>query len=373
MSLPLPSFLRTRWLLFEARRALLEGDPERALERLADPRLPPCEAAEDLRARTLEALCRAAERLGGEGREDSAARLLARVAHDSPPLAEAWRRHLRVRAGPPSGGPRAEPRPASEARIAGAVGDLLARMRAGAAPPGAGGHRSAGSSLRFHLAIDEAGELLCVHGERQVIGHASGGDADLPLLGDLEPAHLALVRSESFYGGPTWRLEPLAGAVAVGGREPSGEGRELVDGDLVRLAPKVAFRFRRPEASSGSGLLELLHGLECEGATRVVLLAEGPGGRIRLGARPDRHVVVPGLVEDVELELDRGAGELVVRSRAQLEVRGWDARPGPSGLRLPCPPPARIDVRVGTPPAGRPPVGFALRSVGPPSSGGGRR
>ncbi len=386
MSLPLPSFLRRRLLLFEARRALLGGEPEAALGHLSDPCLVASEGADRLRAQAIEVLCAQAERLGLEGRERSAARILGRVERESPHLARAWRKRLHLPGDGQDAGPDSGLHPRVEARIVGAMGDLLAKLRAEGERVGAGTRRGlpatprssaaptrAAGCLRFHLAVDEAGEVLCAHGERIVLGHSSAGRADLPVLGDVDAEHLVLVRSESFHGGPAWRLESLGGGLEVAGHALPERGCELVDGDLVRIAPRVAFRFRRPEPASGSAVLEFLHGLECEGATRVVLLLEGPAGRVRLGPRRGRHVVVPGLPQDVELELDAGRGELLVRSQAPLEVSGWDPTPSDDGLRLPCPPPARIDVRVGTPRPGAPPQGFALRSVGAPSSEGGRR
>lgn len=384
MSLPLPSFLRRRLLLFEARRALLSGEPEAALEHLADPCLAASEGADRLRAQALEVLCAQAERLGLEGRERSAVRILGRVERESPHLARAWRKRLRLAGDGPDPGPDSGLHPRVEARIAGAMGDLLARLRAEGervrgsraveVPPRIGEAVHSGSGcLRFHLAVDEGGEVLCVHGERIVLGHSSSGRADLPVLGDVDAEHLVLARSESFHGGPAWRLEPLGGGVEVAGQALPARGCELVEGDLVRIAPRVAFRFRRPEPASGSALLEFLHGLECEGATRVLLFLEGPAGRVRLGPRRGRHLVVPGLEQDVELELCAARGELAVRSQAALEVCGWDPVTSEGALHLPCPPPARIDVRVGTPRPGAPPQGFALRGLGPPSSGGGRR
>lgn len=396
MTLPLPSFLRRRLLLLEARRALLAGEASKALEHLGDPCLVGLESADRLRAQSLEVLCRDAERLGEEGRRRSAALVLERVELESPDLARAWRGRLRLL---PDGPPRPELEadasaesglhPRAQSRILGAMEALLAELRGGSsapkvaatasttpapeAAPASTSSRTPAPCLRFHIAVDDAGELLLVHGERLVLGHASGGVADLPLLGDVDAMHLVLVRAGSFHGGPAWRVEPIGRPVFVDGVQLPPSGRELVDGALVRLAPKVAFRYRRPEPASDSALLELLHGLECEGATRVILLGDGAAGRLRFGPRLGRHVVVPGLQADVELEFVAAASELLVRSEAPLEVRGWDARVGADGLHLPCPPPARIDVRVGTAQPGRPPQGFALRSLGPPSSIGGRR
>ena len=80
MPAPVPNFVRRAWRLIEARRALLEGVPERALEHLSDPVLSLSGEADRLRERSLSALYRHAARRAKEGRSQSVARVLEVVA-----------------------------------------------------------------------------------------------------------------------------------------------------------------------------------------------------------------------------------------------------------------------------------------------------
>jgi len=393
MTPQLPSFLRLRLRLSEARRALHGGEPEDALSYLADPCLTPSEEADRLRTRVLDVLCREAGREDARGGWDEAHRLLELVERHDPQRADVWRRRLSAEQGSRTAGPTSGLTPRAESGIITALERLLSEMRdertrsgvrrADPAPSSGeirgdpvgdprADERRAGSGTeldrRFHLAVDDAGELLVAYGNTVTLGHARAEAADLGFLADLDPLHVRLYRTESFHTGPGWRIEPVRKQrIAIGGQLIDSGGAMLADGDEVQLSTNLAFRFCRPEAASGSALLELLHGAECEGASSILLFSPGEAGCIHISSSPGRHLRVPRLREEITLWID--GAELVVESREQLSATGVDAATqaptdqGPGGLRVPCPSPWRIDFSVGSGAGSRPPFGFSVRPV----------
>lgn len=399
MTPQLPSFLRRRLRLSEARRALLGGEPEAALRQLTDPCLNLSDEADRLRERVLDVMCREAARHDAEGRPEETARLLGIVAVHDERRAGLWRRRLEGEEASRTAGPASGLTPAAESGIIGALEHLLEQMRDERTRSGvrrrpvASSGESTGDGVdsresqsadrlngdhRFHLAVDDVGEFLVAYGSEISLGHARAGKADLPLLADLDPVHVRLFRTESFHTGPTWRIEPAKKQrIAIGGQLVDPGGAALGDGDEVQLSTNLAFRFRRPHPASGSALLELLHGAECEGAQRILLLSPGEAGRIQMSASRGRHLRVPRLTEEVSIWIDEQ--ELVVESRARLAAAGADAaiqqqgEKGPGGLRVPCPPTRRIDFSVGSATASGPPFGFSVRPVESSPSGEARR
>ena len=369
MSPSLPSFLRRRLLLHEARRALLSGEPEVALDRLADPCLALSGEGLRLRERVVDVICREAARAAAEGRSEEADRLLARAEREDPERARQWRRRLDGETGPAS---QVSRELHSSARLA--MGELLAQMRAESgevvvAPPTptapiAGailpGPTPGRRPLRFHLAVDDAGDYIAIGGDEVVIGHRSAERADLPILGDLDPVHARILRSESFHGGPAWMIQPAQERVVrVGGADVPAGGAALSDGVEVELSPQVSFRFRLPDPGSCSALIELLRGVECEGAGRVLLFAQGPAGRVRAGRRSDRHLVVRGDAGELSLELN--GSELHCHSAVGLRRSGFES--AAPEVRVEVPPVAPLSLTVGDRIAGRPPFGITLRAA----------
>ena len=217
-------------------------------------------------------------------------------------------------------------------------------------------------SQRFLLAVDDGGEYFVAAGETLTIGHLRSPAADLPFLADVEAEHARLSIADSFHGGPRWNLAALAKArILAAGRFVEGAPVELAHGDLVQLAPNLAFRFRSPDPASASAVLDLLSGADCQGARHVLLFARGPAGRVRIAARTDRHIPVPELTHEVSLEI--AAGKLVVRCAGGVRVQGGVSPAGPDpALLLPCPPPQSFALTLGARPANRPPFGI---TVGP--------
>ena len=298
-------------LLALARLALVTGDVEGALGLLCDPRLDRSARAQALRERLRSSTperenpgsrIRRVEALLGDLRAE--VETLARRSTQAEAPASA--RFALGLAGPSAIGPA----PPAAARASRRVPRSWAGPLRCATAEGGSFAGDVEAARACRLAVDDGGEFLLVAGRSFVIGHLRGGLADLPLFADLEPRHAKLVRGESFHGGATWRLSALAGVdlrvrrgVAVALPAPAGGvAVELADGDLVELGARAAFRFELPDASSVTARLELLHGLECLGASRLLLLAPGGAGRIRVGARRGRHVPLVDVDEDLVLE-----------------------------------------------------------------------
>lgn len=382
MPAPLPNFLRRAWRLLEARRALIEGLPERALEHLRDPVLSLSRGADRLRERSLSALYRDAAQRAQEGRTQSVVRLLGVVAGEDPGRAQEWSLQL----GPRSQAQAPPPESRSGERESHLLG-LLSRLRtqgggpesgAGSGPdepaggaaqrppseqflPGSTGPpRDSTAPTRLHLAVDDGGELFCVCGDSVTLGHARLGEADVPLFADLAGLHARLERRTSFHGGSSWRLIPIGDVeLGVSGRKVGPTGEPLVDGDEILLAPKVSFRFVAPELSTSSVRLDLLHGLEAEGAQRVLIWVSGPEGRIRIGPKEERTVPVAGLEHDVDLSWDAQAFKVSCSGGVRLSS-GLSFEPE---LELPWPLASRCQLLAGARPSTPVPFGLALEPV----------
>jgi hypothetical protein len=214
---------------------------------------------------------------------------------------------------------------------------------------------------RFLLSVDDAGEFLVVASARATIGHLSAGRADLGFLADVGALHAELERTLSLREGPRWRIAPVGGErVRIGGVELGPEGAQLAEGERVELGPNLAFRFRLPDPASHTATLDLERGAECGGARSILLLGEGEGGRLRIGAGVERHVRVPTLAH--EITIVREGEDLFVRCAAGVRA----ARSEHEGrFRLPCPPPQRVDLWIGRSEGGRPPFGLAIAPLPP--------
>ncbi len=392
MSPQLPSFLRRRLRLSEARRLLLAGEAEQALACLQDDSLRGASEAEPLLERVLDAICRQAAQRVEDGEFEESERLLTVVAPHDLPRARAWRKRLANEAQGSQVSHTSGIRRAREPGMIHAMQNLLGELRAKRAasstfetPEGedgsGGGFNEFPGALdsgeirtrsrergerTFLFAVDDIGEFLVALSAEVSLGHAHSAQADLPILADLDPIQATLMRTESFHSGPGWRIEASRGQnIAIGGELIDGGGASLTDGDVVQVSPNVAFLFRRPEAASGSAVLELLHGVECCGASRILLFAPSRAGRVRIGNRGGRHLVARRVDEDIILWLD--GEDLVVETKGELSTLGLEpevvapSEAGPGGLRVPCPPQVRVQFSVGKGDKDGPPFGFALR------------
>ncbi|MFT5050366.1 MAG: hypothetical protein ACI8QZ_001767 [Chlamydiales bacterium] len=382
------------WRLTGAQWALLAGFPERAFDLLRDPLLADSMLAGSLREKAMDRLCACAALRAGEGREGSVLRLLSLVEVESADRARDWRARLvreprrpktdggvlsallaDMRSSDAGDQDRSAAESSGSGESAGAPPFILPGSRPVSVPSGSGGP---GASLRFQMAVDDGGEFLVVAGARITLGHSSSGVADIPLLADIESIHAHFIWAESFHAGPGWKIEPSAKArVSIGG-VPVVEARSLRDGDLVELAPQLSFRFRLPEAASASALLEFQGGAEAEGAARVVLLAGGVAGRIRIGALRARHVPVGGLEFDVSLTLggrwpgqdgdqvpeDGAAAHLEVECEGGVRLASVPAEEGAGvACSIPLPLAGRLEVIANARPSRRLPFGIALQPL----------
>ena len=219
------------------------------------------------------------------------------------------------------------------------------------------------------LSVDDVGDLFVLAGGRIQVGHAAAPESDLGFLGDIDGLHGVLELRDSFHGGAEWILSvvPGAGEIMVDGRGLSASDgpRQLHDGDRVRFGEAAEFLCRRTDPSSSSMILELQGRTNIDGARRVVLLAPGVAGRVRLGPRLRRHVVVPGITTDVALVARMGSGSepgleptLTVSCAAGVRVGGGE--PGEDVI-MGLPLPSRIDLALGAAPNRMPPFSLGLR------------
>jgi len=230
----------------------------------------------------------------------------------------------------------------------------------------ASGRRPAGAELRRDgsplaaaalLSVDGAGQFLLCGADSLSLGHLRSGRADLGFLADVSAVHAHLVRRDSLRDGPGWGLvREGAERVEVQGREVPPEGAALPGGARARLGANLEFRLDYPDPASASAVVELLHGVECRGARRVILLARGAGGRVRIGGSLAHHVRVPGLQFELVLEWD---GEVLV-TRSDLPPEEF---PPALAQPIPLPPRGRQSFSLGPPLGSRPPFSLSLEPV----------
>lgn len=380
----LPDFLRRFGLLRDARRDLLRGEPDRALERLRDPSLVVSRRAAELRERAVDLLCRAADERAAEGRDRSAARLLDLAEGEDPLRAARWRERVGAQAGDgpseregegrngssahpvgapgeeahPDGEQDAKPADPPEDRRRNALSEVLAEMRAstgpeapssedsGPSPPaprlvGAGGVPSV---IRIHLGIDLVGDLLLCVGRRWTLGHQRAGIADLPFLADVPPVGARIdFEGMSFHGGPSWTLvEGAESSLLADSRGDDefelggGEGAPGVAGGTEPRVPTTPGRSDSP--------------LGAEGSTAVRRAEEGAEGG--LASRPLRDGDILDLAPNLRLRFRCPDPEV---SMALLELLDDSECLGAQRILLLAPGP-RSTIRVGPSGALRAPI-----------------
>lgn len=382
MGAPLPRFVRRILLLSRARGALDRDELELALDTCGAPELELDPEARAVREAALDRLVKRAT-LQHELLDDGALEgSLAVLARHAPERAFQLRRDLAALDAATELHPPASSRAALQAllqELRGNVAESTAPVSpADPSPPAAGSDaahalpapKEPACARLFHLAIDDAGEFLVAAGARFVLGHLRSARADLPFLADVEGEHAELRLEASFHGGERWRVVPLVPGrpVRARGLDVPAQGHELAHGDRVELARNLAFRFVASEPSSSSAILELEHGAECHGAVRILLLAGGASGRVRIGPRQRRLIPVADLALEVVLELT--GDELSVACAGGLRSGAAVVVPGPSArFAVACPPPARVDLLVGA--RARPPFMLLFRPLVP--EGGGAR
>jgi hypothetical protein len=243
--------------------------------------------------------------------------------------------------------------------------------RTSRAHPGAGRLSSravttTGTNPRFLLAIDDAGEFAAVVGWIVRIGHVRSKDVDLPFLGDVAAHHARLELIEDFHVGARWRIAPEpGGSVAVNGRAVDTAGASLGDGDEVRLAANIAFRFVARDHGSSSARLELGGGEECLGAPRVLLFAPGPGGRVRIGASATRSVPLADLEHEIELVAEHSADSASIHVRCSAGVAAQRRGASEPEVRIALPLALAVTLTVRARGPEKPPFALIFRPVQP--------
>jgi hypothetical protein len=373
-----PSFLRRMFAVRRARRAISVGAYDEALEILRGEPLSGWGGTRELRERALDHLCRCAGLAIASGDVEAARRALARVARDDPTRGIAWGRRLALLdRSLDETVERPMVRLLEEMR-ARQFGPLSTEELAARAFDGGPSHNGAKgvaaharskmsdphvepSAPRFHVEVDDGGEFLAVAGAGVVIGHLSSATADLRFLADVEAEHVRLVRRDSFHAGPSWQMElALARNVRVNGRVMDRPSVGLFDGDEIELARNLSFRFREPQASSQSAVLELLRGAECEGALKILLFAPDEAGVVRIGSKRDRHIPLADIEHEVSLKLS--GRELWIHCDGG--VRNSDDGLGAESSAtfvVACPPETPQHLAVRARARGRAPLGISLR------------
>jgi len=214
---------------------------------------------------------------------------------------------------------------------------------------GAGDQAQAMAPLVF--SVDDVGQFLVLAAQRLVLGHQNDGVADLPFVANVGARHAELRRRDSLRAGSVWWLRPLGQERVYLNETLLDEERPLLPGDRFRLSDNLSLVFDCPDPASQSAVLELQGKEECLGAQRVILMADGAGGRVRVGAGTQRMIRVPNL--EPELSLTREPGRISISSSgAELRLAGEAVGPR---LELPLPLDAVQHVAVGSSRAGRPP------------------
>ncbi len=164
---------------------------------------------------------------------------------------------------------------------------------------------------RFFLWVDAVGGYWVCLGDAVVIGRpVPGGDADIPILGDLSQRH-ALVRRD----GEGYLIEALR-EVRVEGK-PVGGVAALQHGNLVQLGQGVKLAFRRPHALSATARLDLVsHHRTQPSVDAVILMADS----LVLGPEAHSHIVCPHWKDEVVLY--RQENQLYCRASSLLEIDG---------------------------------------------------
>jgi hypothetical protein len=213
------------------------------------------------------------------------------------------------------------------------------------------------SAQRFHLAIDEAGEFLVASAARLQFGHRTAAGVDLGFLAALRARHGCLERRVSLRDGVQYWLIPDEGApLECAGSGACTQPRRLRHGDAVALAGRIWLRFRQLSVDCASAKLSVETSEDCEGAREILLMAPGPEGALRIGARNKHHLRVPELEHEVRLEL----------ARHQLEIHcsGGFARSalplGATTLCVALPLEGRVWIEPRARPTGKPPFALTL-------------
>jgi hypothetical protein len=119
-------------------------------------------------------------------------------------------------------------------------------------------------------------------------------------------------------------------------------------------------------------VLDLSAGAECQGVRRIVLLAPGGAGRVRIGSKKSRHIPVADLAHEIALEW--GPGQLSLSCAGGVRLSGGALDPSlAASISIPCPPRLALSFVLGARARAHPPFGIHIRPPEPPPSTGAHR
>jgi hypothetical protein len=168
------------------------------------------------------------------------------------------------------------------------------------------------SARRFLLHVDGAGSYLVLQGSTFEVGPVSASrPVDLPLIVAAGSPTLTLSRCDEDYF-----LNTPAAPVAVNDRVASG--KLLATGDRIAVGPRGRIEFRRPNAASGTAVLQINGARLPWGGVREVLLMDR---EIVLGASAAAHVRVRECPAPVILQATADGG-LLCRAEETVIVDG---------------------------------------------------
>ncbi|MEO0651880.1 MAG: hypothetical protein AAFZ65_14485 [Planctomycetota bacterium] len=275
---------------------------------------------------------------------------------------------------------RHDPRAAQSVHLGWQQADTDSGSEAGAppAPSRAPGSSSVhfepclvGPAHGFSLTVDEAGEFQCVVADELTFGAEPSPQRP--------PARLHAVAA--LRGGRTWRVEPGVVDVTVDGELVSEVGATVRAGQRVAVAAgdgggPTCFRLRTA-ASSESLRLDFERGLERDRSVNVLLVANGRGGRLRIGGRRSFLVHTPGLDGSLELWVEgrrlflRGSDPVAVAASSDAG-RQRRLEPG-AAIEFALPLLERVDVQVRGDEPGRAPSPERTQGPKQPVFAGGKR
>jgi hypothetical protein len=210
--------------------------------------------------------------------------------------------------------------------------------------PGAGALRP---GLPFILRVEEHGDWFVHPGNALLLGNATRGIADLPVLAAIGSRH-ATIQRITRERTVAYRLIPGRGCRVHRNRQGVGEEAPLHHGDVISLGGVLQFTFLQPVDGNGSAVLELSGDFTVKGCRRVILFQEsGRSGSIVIGPGPSAHVPLRADLDRLELlRQDAGPSSGVLLVRSPLGVAVGDGAERPQSRVKPLTPVRAGRVRV---------------------------
>ena len=186
------------------------------------------------------------------------------------------------------------------------------------------------AGLPFVLRVEEQGDWYAHPANEVLIGNASKGVADLPILAAIGTRHVRILRRGKG-AAASYVLAPVPGRKTLRNRRPVKSETPLRHGDVIGLGGALEVTFLRPVPANGTAVLELSGDFTVRDCRRVLLFSEtGRDGGVVIGPGPQAHVAVSADRERVELLRGTGGdseGLLLARSPRGVAVGEGSDRP----------------------------------------------